>query len=140
MKFLKLLYLVMGALSIGNGLWMLFAAEHWYFEVPAAVPDTGDFNPHFIRDIGLAYFLSGVGFVWAAFHLDQARILHIGQTIFITGHAGLHLLDIVSGRLPHTHWWVDAPGVLVPGLLMLILCAPSVWYRLVPRSTHGAGS
>ena len=46
---------------------MLAGPLHWYHELPAAVPDTGPFNPHFVRDIGCAFFAVGVALVWAAF-------------------------------------------------------------------------
>ncbi|HEY0437704.1 MAG TPA: hypothetical protein VGC92_13770, partial [Phenylobacterium sp.] len=42
----------------GNGLAMLFAGLWWYGVVPG-VTATGPFNPHFVRDIGAAYLVSG---------------------------------------------------------------------------------
>ena len=140
MLFLKILYGFMGLTSLANGLWMLWNPEGWYENIPAAVPDTGAFNPHFIRDIGLAYTISGVGFIWAFYNLSRCRIVHIGQTLFIGGHAGLHIIDIVLGRLPIDHWWIDAPGVLLPGLIMAVLCVPSVWKRVNPEAGQDPGS
>ena len=48
------LFLLLGAAMLGNALWMLAGPMHWYTELPAAVPDTGPFNAHFVRDIGCA--------------------------------------------------------------------------------------
>ena len=56
-----LLALVLGV----NGLAMLFAGPWWYGVVPAS-PPTGPFNPHFVRDIGAAYLVAGVGLGWFA--------------------------------------------------------------------------
>jgi hypothetical protein len=59
------------ALGLGlgaNGLAMLCLPAHWYAAVPG-VADTGPFNPHFIRDIGLAYVVAATTLVW--FALDR---------------------------------------------------------------------
>jgi hypothetical protein len=45
---------VFGISLVANGVMMLAAAAGWYGAVPG-VPDTGPFNPHFVRDIGAAY-------------------------------------------------------------------------------------
>ena len=42
------IFAIFGAASVANALWMLAGPLHWYHEVPAAVPDTGPFNPHFV--------------------------------------------------------------------------------------------
>src|ERR687898_1435706 len=44
-----------------NGLFMLVAPEVWYEFVPG-VTDTGFFNQHFIRDIGIIQLFLGVAF------------------------------------------------------------------------------
>src|SRR4029078_11271807 len=44
-----------------NGLFMLVAPQPWYEFVPG-VTDTGFFNQHFIRDIGLIQLFLGVAF------------------------------------------------------------------------------
>ena len=41
---MQLAFWVIGVLNLSNGLWMLFAPEHWYHHLPAGVPDTGAFN------------------------------------------------------------------------------------------------
>jgi hypothetical protein len=45
-----------------NGLFMLVAPMPWYNLVPG-VTDTGFFNQHFIRDIGIIQLFIGVAFV-----------------------------------------------------------------------------
>jgi hypothetical protein len=49
---LKLIYLIFGLLSFFNGAWMLLFPLSWYTDLPAAVPQTGPFNPHFVRVLG----------------------------------------------------------------------------------------
>ncbi|MBC8187620.1 MAG: hypothetical protein H8E78_05350, partial [Proteobacteria bacterium] len=57
----------LGVTTFANALWMLAGPMHWYTELPAAVPDTGPFNPHFVRDIGCTFLTTGVALVWAFF-------------------------------------------------------------------------
>ena len=55
------LLLILGLGMVANALWMLAGPMHWYTELPAAVPDTGPFNPHFLRHIGCPFFTCGAG-------------------------------------------------------------------------------
>ena len=48
----------LGLALAANGLLMLFDPAGWYAVAPG-VPDTGPLNPHFVRDIGCAYILTG---------------------------------------------------------------------------------
>jgi ABC-type branched-subunit amino acid transport system permease subunit len=127
---LKFIYLIFCVLSLFNGAWMLLFPLSWYTDLPAAVANTGPFNPHFIRDLGVVFLLIGVAFGWSAFNVNRSRPVHFAVTAFVTGHALIHLADIIAGRLPHSHWMIDMPGVFVPALLMIILAVPSVRKRL----------
>lgn len=131
MSKLAYLFLFLGVMSLVNGSWMLFSAETWYEYLPAAIPDTGMFNGHLIRDLGLVYALSGGGFVWSAFQLSRAYPVMIGQAVFYGGHALLHVIDILLGRLPESHWIEDALGVFLPGILVTAIATPALWRRLV---------
>jgi hypothetical protein len=123
---LKLIYLFACILSLANAAWMIFFPLSWYTDLPAAVPHTGPFNQHFIRDIGVAFAVAGAGFGWCAFRLDRSRPVHYGLTLFFAGHALVHLADITTGHLPQSHWLIDAPSVFLPALLLLILSVPTV--------------
>jgi hypothetical protein len=50
-----------GVLLVGNGTFMLIAPEQWYYLVPG-VKETGSFNQHFIRDIGIIQIFLGAAF------------------------------------------------------------------------------
>jgi hypothetical protein len=67
---MRTVFLVLGLLNLGNGLWMLLAPAGWYRGLPAGVPDTGPLNVHFVRDIGAAFTTIGVAFLVAG---DPAR-------------------------------------------------------------------
>ena len=127
---LKLFYWIGCVISLFNGGWMLLFPFSWYTDLPAGVPHTGPFNQHFVRDIGVAFIVAALGFGWCALRADRARPVHIGLTVFFTGHALIHLADILSGRLPHSHWLIDAPAVFAPAVLLIILSVPSVRRRL----------
>ena len=123
---LKIIYLFFCLLNIFNGAWMLLLPLSWYTDLPAAVPNTGPFNQHFVRDLGVVFLLIGFAFGWAALNIDRSRPVHLAITAFFTGHALIHLVDIMSGRLPHSHWLIDTPGVFLPAALMILLAVPAV--------------
>ena len=120
---------VMGVGLLANALWMLAGPMHWYEELPAAVPDTGPFNPHFVRDIGCAFLTSGVGLLWAAGSPAVRFPLTALVTVFLVAHALLHVYDTLVGNLPSDHWYLDFAGVYAPAILL-------VW--LIRRLPRGA--
>ncbi|MDQ2921222.1 MAG: hypothetical protein M3R52_06400 [Acidobacteriota bacterium] len=127
---LRVFYLVAGFISLVNGGWMLVFPLSWYEDFPASIPHTGPFNSHFVRDLGVAFIVVALAFGWSARNIDRAYPIHLGLTVFFTGHALIHVADIVAGRLPHSHLLIDTPGVFVPALLMLISAVPSVRGRI----------
>ena len=118
---LRLLFILFGVFSLINGLWMLIAPESWYRDLPAAVPDTGPYNGHFIRDLGLVFVLIAGGFIWCAQRPQKSRPVLFIITVFFVGHALLHVLDLLTTRLPHSHWKIDTPAVFLPAILMILL-------------------
>src|SRR5579885_1915628 len=109
--------LLLGAVAnLANAAWMLVDPAGWYLYLPAAVPDTGPFNAHLVRDVGRAFAVLG-------------RALASG---FYVLHALVHVADTAAGRLPASHWWIDLPGVYVPALVMLGVTALAA--RTAPRN------
>jgi hypothetical protein len=79
----------------GNGIWMFVDPAGWYASIPG-VPDTGPLNPHFVKDIGLAYLTAGVSYAWSAFGAGwKASAL---ATLFISLHAALHVGETIMGH------------------------------------------
>ena len=113
------LLLLLGIVMLANALWMLAGPMHWYRELPAAVPDTGPFNAHFVRDIGCAFLTVGVALLWGAFAPAQRRPLTAIAALFLAAHALLHIYDTARGALDATHWGLDLLGVYAPALLLL---------------------
>ncbi len=113
--------LTLGVLMVGNALWMLAGPMHWYNEVPAGVPDTGPFNPHFVRDIGCAFLTAGVALIWGERSTAYRFPLVVIATVFLTAHAFLHVYDTIVGNLPSDHWWLDFAGVYLPVFLLVFV-------------------
>src|SRR5438874_1182810 len=91
---MRLTFRILGLLNLANGLWMLLAPAGWYLHLPAAVPDTGPLNPHFVRDIGAAFTTIGVVLFLAA----PSRGVLLAVTLFYVLHAVVHVADLSAGR------------------------------------------
>ncbi|CAF3234255.1 unnamed protein product [Rotaria sp. Silwood2] len=113
--------LVIASINILNALWMLIAPEHWYYNLPAGVPEFGPSNIHFIRDIGCIFFLLGIGLIFAAFYLSYRLPLFTMNTAFYVLHMLVHVHEVVSGRIRLSMFWVDLPGVYIPAVVFFIL-------------------
>jgi hypothetical protein len=116
---------VLGLGLIINGLAMLGLSASWYAAVPG-VAMTGPFNPHFVRDIGVAYAVAGGGLITCALW-PAARGAALAGAMFLALHAGVHLWDALAGR-EHAHQLlIDLPTVFLPPALAL-------WIALAPVS------
>lgn len=115
----KSLTILLALILVANGLLMLIAPEPWYHLIPG-VPDTGPFNPHFVRDIGCAYLVCGAAFVWML-RDAQARPAALLAAIFLLLHALTHVWDGLAGRETVEHLISDIPGVFVLPALALWL-------------------
>jgi hypothetical protein len=107
--------------NLANSAWMLADPVHWYEHLPAAVPDFGPLNEHFVRDIGAAFTVLGLGLAAAAF-VPRWRVAACGAAaVFYTLHALVHVVDTARGLVGPEHWLVDLPGVYVPAVVMVIV-------------------
>jgi hypothetical protein len=111
-------YRLLGAGSLANGAWMLASPYTWFTGVPAAVTDTGPLNVHFVYDLGVVFVLAGIGAFWCAAQRDFRNPVHVGLTLFFVGHALIHVVEIVVGHLPASHWLIDAPLTFLPAVLL----------------------
>ena len=129
---MRTIFWVLGILNLANGVWMLLAPANWYANLPAAVPDTGPLNVHFVRDIGAAFSTVGILFCVAAQHPPLRRGVLWGATLFFVLHALIHVADLATGRLHHGHWLIDLPGVFLPAIVLAVLCLPRWWRQTAP--------
>lgn len=109
--------LILGLVLAANGLIMLAAPAEWYAAVPG-VPGTGPFNPHFVRDIGVAYLVCGAALAWFAL-TAAARAAALAGAAFLLLHALVHVWDAAAGR-EHAHQLIiDIPSIFLPPALAL---------------------
>lgn len=104
--------IVLGAVLLANGLYMLAGAQSWYQMVPT-VPDTGPFNPHFVHDIGCAYVTAGLGLFWLT-RDARAWPAALAGGVFLGLHALTHVWDLAAGRESLAHFAIDVVLVIVP--------------------------
>lgn len=109
--------------NIANAVWMLIDPVHWYYNLPAGVPDFGPLNEHFVRDIGCISLLLGILLAWAAYDPRWRLTACAVNAAFYVLHALVHVLDTVRGLVGPEHWMIDASGVYVPALIMIGLTA-----------------
>lgn len=122
---------IAGIFMVVNGIWMVADAVHWFYNIPAGVTDSGQPNGHFIRDVGLVYMIFGVALTWCSFQLAERRAVFVCVAAFMIGHALDHLVEILMGVLPPSHWLLDLSPVLAPGLLFAVFLHPGAWSWLV---------
>ncbi|WP_374472581.1 hypothetical protein [Phenylobacterium sp.] len=108
----------LAAIFIANGLAMLLAGHWWYGAVPGA-PQTGPYNPHFVRDIGAAYLVAAAGLAWFAWRPLEGWPAAAMAAAFLTLHACVHVYDATCGVTPWRDVVRDLAGVYLPALLAL---------------------
>ena len=101
----------------GNGVVMLAAGRWWYGAV-AGVPETGPFNPHFVKDIGAAYVVVGAAFAWLSARPSPiARGASLAAALFLCLHGAVHLTEAIDAPAGLADLVRDFPGVLLPAIL-----------------------
>lgn len=103
-----------------NGLAMLFAPLNWYDAVPG-VPQTGPFNPHFVRDIGAIYATSALALFWFAWRPVQGWPAMAAAATWLVMHAAIHVYDAACGTSPLADFQRDLVGVYLFAAIPLAL-------------------
>lgn len=122
---MKVLGTVLGLGLLVNGLLMLRDPLWWYGAVPT-VPLTGPFNQHFVRDIGLIYVITAIGFVHGAFRPATRVPAWIAATSFHVLHGSLHTWETLVGICTTASFAKDFLPVMTPALLGVVLVACNV--------------
>jgi len=115
----RIVFLLAGLGNLGNGLWMLADPYGWYIGLPAAVPDFGPYNEHFVRDIGCTFTTLGALLLSSAAMPAMGLFALVATTLFSGMHALVHVFDTARGFVAPAHWAIDLPGVYAPTLLLL---------------------
>lgn len=103
-----------------NGIFMLVAPQLWYDFVPG-VTDTGFFNQHFIRDIGIIQLFLGVAFGIGMFRPERRIGLWAAATLWLCAHALFHFWEVAVGICSPSVIPRDFPAVTLPAILGVTL-------------------
>jgi len=121
----RTLSVVLAIILAANAGAMLFASVWWYGAVPG-VTATGPYNAHFIKDIGAAYLVVAGALAAFAWRPAVAWPALAAATAFLTLHAFIHVADALASPVCGANLARDFPGVFLPALIGLGLCAASL--------------
>jgi hypothetical protein len=118
--------LLLAIVTAGNGLVMLAAGPLWYGAVPGVI-ETGPFNAHFVKDIGAAYLVAGLGLAWLGLRPLEAaaRGAAMAGALFLVLHAGIHLVEAIGNPAGLADLARDFPGVILPAILAAWVAWPT---------------
>ncbi|MDL2398979.1 hypothetical protein [Rhizobium mayense] len=116
---------------------MLYNPEGWYYFVPG-VTDTGFFNQHFIRDIGIIQGFIGLAFAVGWLREDRRIDLWLAATLWLIAHALFHLWEVAVGICSSSVLVRDFPAVSMPAIFGIAVtmwaCARRVREPSIPSA------
>jgi hypothetical protein len=116
-----------------NGLFMLVAPMAWYEFVPG-VTDTGFFNQHFIRDIGIIQLFLGLAFGIGMIRPEHRIGMWAAATLWLTAHAVFHLSEVAVGICSPSVIPRDFPAVTLPAIIGAVLTYWAIRHAHVGRA------
>jgi len=109
-----------GLFLAANGIFMLLAPLTWYESVPG-VTDTGAFNQHFVRDIGIIQLLLGLAFIVGLLRPEQRIGLWVAATLWLIAHGLFHVWEVAVGISAPSAIPRDFAAVQLPALIGAVL-------------------
>lgn len=137
--------LILGALyAIGNGIFMVIDPIGWYNAI-GTVKATGPANEHFIKDVGIAFLVSGLLLIYAAINPIMRWGTAIIGNLYLTFHGILHIYEVLAGICSPDIFWQDAPFVLgIPILVWagigILLARQRISPASLPKAVFLAGA
>jgi uncharacterized protein YjeT (DUF2065 family) len=119
-----------------NGIFMLVAPQVWYDFVPG-VTDTGFYNQHFIRDIGIIQLFLGVAFGVGLFRPEGRIGLWAAATLWLCAHALFHFWEVAVGICSPSVIPRDFPAVTLPAIFGVAL---TLWAIRQSRAVRTAST
>ncbi|MDE2630086.1 MAG: hypothetical protein KGM97_03755 [Alphaproteobacteria bacterium] len=114
-----------------NAGWMVCAPYGWYLATPGVVA-TGSFNPHFVRDIGLAFLASGAMLVAGARGGAGATALALAGAVWPALHGLFHIWEWLTDGFP------AAPAVAATELFGVVGAAMvGLWFAVAQARQEG---
>ncbi|KAB0456397.1 hypothetical protein D3C87_1747100 [compost metagenome] len=102
---------------------MLYNPESWYYFVPG-VTDTGFYNQHFIRDIGIIQGFVAAAFIVGVFREERRIELWGAATLWLIAHGTFHLWEVAVGICSSSVIIRDFPAVSLPAIIGI---AATIW-------------
>jgi hypothetical protein len=96
------------------------------------VTDTGPFNQHFVRDIGIINLFLAVAFVVGLIRPELRVVLWAAATLWLSAHAVFHLWEVAVGICSPSVIPRDFPAVHLPAIIGVAL---TIW---AIRNAHSA--
>lgn len=124
--------------AFASGAVMLADPFGWY-QLVDTVKFTGPPNRHFISDIGLAYVATALVLGFGAINPPMRWLALVGGNLWLTLHAGLHIVEYWRGICSPGVFWRDAPAVIgLPLLVWLALAILFARHRVSPAGVPKA--
>ena len=116
------LAIALGIAAILTALSMLVAPHNWYLTTPG-VKQLGPYNHHFVIDVGLVFFASGLAWIGAVMKVEWRAPLAIMGAGWPGLHAGFHALLWITRGPPAglSAQLTDVLGVIATGALGIAL-------------------
>ncbi|CAH0340869.1 hypothetical protein [Rhizobium sp. CECT 9324] len=134
MKILKYSLLTMVWFNVLLAGWlslhMLYDPEGWYYFVPG-VTDTGFYNQHFVRDIGIIQGFIALAYIIGTFKTERRIELWGAATLWLIAHATFHLWEVAVGICSSSVLVRDFPAVSLPAIFGI---AATTWAYLEARN------
>lgn len=121
-----------GAFLSLNGLFMIIAPQAWYELVPG-VTDTGFFNQHFVRDIGMIQLFLGIAFAFGLAAPERRVGLWAAATVWLSAHALFHFWEVAVGICSPSVIPRDFPAVTMPALFGAVLTYWAIHHQHTER-------
>ena len=117
---MKQILIIIAILYLTNGLAMLAAPMLWYQLTPGVI-ETGPFNSHFIRDIGLAFVAASCSAL-LIFSIRYKKFAAIAApVILIGGHGAFHLLEFFHHQPSAIDIARDLALIVIPSIAFCVL-------------------
>ena len=127
---------MLGVVCVANGVVMLVSPMGWYFAVPG-VTDTGPFNQHFLRDIGLVFVFVGIAYLLGAARPRERLVLWAAPTLWMVAHALFHVWEVAAGICEPSVLVRDFYGVSLPAIIGVALTLWAACEEPQPETGRG---
>ena len=101
------LWMIVGLLILGNGLWAFFAPQSFYDTIATYPP----YNRHLFHDIGAFTIGLGAAFLFALRWRDALTVAIAANAVAAVMHAISHIVDRDLGGRASDPWFLSAVGL-----------------------------